>query len=160
MASSSYHVLAGMLPLLRLRSPVFTGHTALPAAIKRVFYLSNEGTHREHEVCLSANSQVLSHLHEANAIIYGVGSLYTSIAPSLVLKGVGEAVAARDVPKILLLNGSHDRETSRCLRHEGPMTAVRPCLPRIISSAYYRYKKSRLASGVLEMGWGVLVALW
>ncbi len=27
-------------------------------------------------------------------------------------------------PQVLVLNGSHDRETSRCVAHEGPMTAV------------------------------------
>lgn len=39
------------------------------------------------------------------------------------MQGVGEIVAKRDVPKILLLNGSHDRETSVSLDHGGLMTA-------------------------------------
>lgn len=60
----------------------------------------------------------------ADAIVYGMGSFYTSICPSLVLDGLGEAVAARHVPKVLLLNGSHDRETASALTHGGPMTAV------------------------------------
>jgi 2-phospho-L-lactate transferase CofD len=90
-----------------------------------VFYLSNEGTHREHEVSLAANAQLCGALRAADAVVYGVGSLYTSIAPSLVLRGVGEAVAARQCPKVLLLNGCHDRETSLCLCHDGPMHAVR-----------------------------------
>ena len=38
-------------------------------------------------------------------------------------QGVGETIARRDVPKILLLNGSHDRETSCSLEHGGLMTA-------------------------------------
>ena len=40
------------------------------------------------------------------------------------LQGIGERIAARDVPKIAILNGSHDRETSACLAHEGPMDAA------------------------------------
>ena len=101
-------------------------HAPLEAAIRRVFYLANEGTHREHEVQLPANSVALAALGRADAVMYAVGSLYTSIAPSLALRGVGEAVAERSGPKVLLLNGCHDRETSRCLRHDGPMDAVRP----------------------------------
>jgi hypothetical protein len=89
-----------------------------------VYYLTREGADPEHEVPIPANDAVLREISAVDAIIYGVGSLYTSVAPSLVLQGVGEAVAARQVPKILMLNGSHDRETSLCLRTGGPMTAV------------------------------------
>ena len=48
----------------------------------------------------SPNPRVLAELSRADAILYGMGSLYTSIAPSLVLKGVGECIAAADVPKV------------------------------------------------------------
>jgi hypothetical protein len=58
----------------------------LNSPIKRVFYLSKEGTDREHEVQLPANSQVLHGIRDAGAVVYGVGSLYTSIVPSLVLQ--------------------------------------------------------------------------
>jgi 2-phospho-L-lactate transferase/gluconeogenesis factor (CofD/UPF0052 family) len=67
----------------------------------------------------------MSDLKKAGAVVYGIGSIYTSIAPSLILRGVGEAIAARDVPKVLMANGSHDRETSARLGGEGPMTVVR-----------------------------------
>jgi len=40
------------------------------------------------------------------------------------LQGVGDLIARRDVPKILLLNGSHDRETSASMDHGGLMTAT------------------------------------
>ena len=40
------------------------------------------------------------------------------------MQGVGERIAARDVPKVAILNGSHDRETSACLAHQGPMDAA------------------------------------
>ena len=32
--------------------------------------------------------------------------------PSLILEGVGSAISSRRVPKVLLLNGWHDQETS------------------------------------------------
>lgn len=39
------------------------------------------------------------------------------------VQGVGEKIAERDIPKIFLLNGSHDRETSASKSTAGPMTA-------------------------------------
>ena len=61
----------------------------------------------------SPNPKVLEALHAADAIIYSIGSLYTSLIPSLILPGVGAAIARPEGPrsKILLLNGSLDRET-------------------------------------------------
>ena len=69
-----------------------------------------------HEIYPEPNPLVLDAISNANCIVYGCGSLFTSVIPSLVLPGVGEAIAERDgaVPKILLLNGWHDRETSWC----------------------------------------------
>ena len=42
----------------------------------------------------------------------------------LLPQGVGERIAARNIPKIAILNGSHDRETSRCAAADGPMAAA------------------------------------
>ncbi|CAD7700792.1 unnamed protein product [Ostreobium quekettii] len=95
----------------------------LPSPIQRVFYLSSEGHHSEHEVFPKASRRVVAELSCCDAVVYGMGSLYTSICPSLILEGIGEAIAARRVPKVLLLNGRHDRETARCLEHDGPMFA-------------------------------------
>ena len=53
-----------------------------------------------------------------------------------VLRGVGENIAARDVPKILMLNGSTDRETSQRIGGGGPMTAVRPSAWALRLNAY------------------------
>ncbi|GBF93761.1 hypothetical protein Rsub_06093 [Raphidocelis subcapitata] len=99
-------------------------HPPLPSPIRRVFYLSQEGTGQEHEVYPPPNPRILSEVRDADAILYGIGSLYTSICPSLILDGVGEAIAARpDTLKIMLLNGSHDRETSSTGAHDGRMRA-------------------------------------
>jgi len=95
----------------------------LPSPIQRLFYLSSTGHPSEHEMFPKASRRVLAELARCNAIIYGMGSLYTSICPSLILEGVGEVIAGRDVPKVLLLNGRHDRETSRRQGHDGPMRA-------------------------------------
>ncbi|XP_065878416.1 uncharacterized protein [Euphorbia lathyris] len=85
---------------------------ALPSRIKRVFYMSSEGGNSLHEVFPIVNSSVLDQLSCVDCIVYAMGSLFTSICPSLVLRGVGEIISSRTCPKVLLLNGSHDRETN------------------------------------------------
>ncbi|XP_057947939.1 uncharacterized protein YNL011C isoform X1 [Malania oleifera] len=84
---------------------------ALPSRIKRVFYMSSEGRNLLHEVFPAANPAVLEQLSNVDCIVYAMGSLFTSICPSLVLLGIGEIISSRCCPKVLLLNGSHDRET-------------------------------------------------
>ena len=61
----------------------------------------------------AANAEVLRSISETSAVVYGCGSLYTSICPSLILAGMGEHVAALRRPKVLFLNGTIDRETVR-----------------------------------------------
>ncbi len=79
----------------------------LASPIRRVFY-----THLgSSEVVPSINPEVLQHLAVAELVVYGMGSLYTSLAPALVLPGVGEVIRDNAAPKLLLLNGSHDRES-------------------------------------------------
>ena len=96
------------------------GGDALPSPITRVCYLSSDVDHGSPavgaaaEVHPSLNPLVETKLRSAHALVYGCGSLYTSICPSLIVRGVGEEVAALGphVPRILMLNGSPDRETS------------------------------------------------
>jgi len=64
------------------------------------------------EITPEPNPQVLDAISNANCIVYGCGSLFTSVLPSLVLDGVGLAISSRYVYKVLLLNGWHDCETS------------------------------------------------
>ncbi|XP_074308047.1 uncharacterized protein YNL011C [Silene latifolia] len=89
-----------------------TSDQALPSKIKRVFYMSSEGKNLLHEVFPAPNPAVLEQLHAVDCVVYAMGSLFTSICPSLVLIGIGEIISARPCRKILLLNGTHDRETS------------------------------------------------
>jgi len=103
--------------------------TALPSRIKRMFYMSSEGSNLLHEVFPEANHTVLEQLSKVDCIVYAMGSLFTSLCPSLVLRGIGETIASRSIPKVLLLNGSHDRETAG-LSASGFVTAITDSLNR------------------------------
>jgi 2-phospho-L-lactate transferase/gluconeogenesis factor (CofD/UPF0052 family) len=58
--------------------------SALPSKIKRVFYMSSEGNNLLHEVFPPVNPTVLEQLRSVDCIVYAMGSLFTSICPSLV----------------------------------------------------------------------------
>ncbi|KDD75831.1 UPF0052 hypothetical protein [Helicosporidium sp. ATCC 50920] len=105
----------------------------LGAAVRRVYYCRSEGLEeRERGRCAPAaelspspHANLVHQLRRADAVVYGMGSLFTSLCPSLILRGVGEAVAAQKCPKILILNSCPDRETSRALGGGmGPMDAA------------------------------------
>ncbi|KAI9667267.1 MAG: hypothetical protein M1821_000081 [Bathelium mastoideum] len=106
--------LPGSLPTLRRQNITFSksDDESLPARISRVWYINPYGQ----EIRPAASPRVLSALHAAKAVVYSIGSLYTSIAPSLLPRGVGEALNSNGGStairvKILILNGSIDRET-------------------------------------------------
>ncbi|KAI3872802.1 hypothetical protein MKX03_019005 [Papaver bracteatum] len=84
-----------------------------PSRIKRIFYTSSEGRNLLHEVFPTVNPSVLEQLSKVDCIVYAMGSLFTSVCPSLVF----------------LLNGSHDRETSG-LSASGFITAITDALNR------------------------------
>ncbi|XP_057791018.1 uncharacterized protein LOC131008141 [Salvia miltiorrhiza] len=48
----------------------------------------------------STNQTVLDHLNNVDSIIYAMGSLFTLICPSLVLRGIGESISSRSCPKV------------------------------------------------------------
>ncbi|XP_020597916.1 uncharacterized protein YNL011C isoform X2 [Phalaenopsis equestris] len=108
---------------------------ALPSRIKRVFYLSSEGSNLLHEIFPEVNSSVLEQLSTVDCIVYSMGSLFTSICPSLILSGIGEIIASRSIPKVLLLNGSHDRETTG-LSASDFVTAITDALNRTYGEPY------------------------
>lgn len=102
--------LPGSLPSLRRPAIVFSKEEEeeLPSRIDRIWYINPYGQ----EIRIPANPRVIEALQNANTVIYSIGSLFTSLIPSLVLKGVGEAIASPLIRnKILILNGSLDRET-------------------------------------------------
>ena len=103
--------LPGSLPTLRQPNIHFSkfSEEPLPARIERLWYINPYGQ----EMRPPPNPKVLEAINVAEALIYSIGSLYTSIVPSLILQGVGAAIARSGGPrfKILILNGSLDRET-------------------------------------------------
>lgn len=48
--------------------------------------------------------EVLKAIAEADAVLLGPGSLYTSVIPNLLVRGMGEALAATKAPKIYVCN--------------------------------------------------------
>ncbi|KIW21412.1 hypothetical protein PV08_01992 [Exophiala spinifera] len=100
----------GTLPTLRQKNINFSKDEDedLPARIERIWYINPYGQ----EMLPPANPRVFSAVKHAQAIVYSIGSLYTSVVPSIVLRGVGEALHSSPArQKILILNGSLDRET-------------------------------------------------
>jgi 2-phospho-L-lactate transferase/gluconeogenesis factor (CofD/UPF0052 family) len=112
--------LPGSLPTLRKQYISFSKieEEDLPSRIERVWYINPYGQ----EIRLNPNTKVLSALASAQCIIYSIGSLYTSIIPSLILRGVGEAISCPTIRhKILILNSTLDRETGPS---SNPLTAT------------------------------------
>ncbi|KAF2165217.1 hypothetical protein M409DRAFT_24599 [Zasmidium cellare ATCC 36951] len=100
----------GTLPDLRKPAIAFSkqDEEELPSRIERLWYINPYGQ----EITIPANPRVIEALRNSSCIVYSIGSLFTSIIPSLVLRGVGEAVASTAIPtKVLILNGTLDRET-------------------------------------------------
>lgn len=110
----------GSLPSLRYKNITFTKSDTeeLSSRISRIWYINPYGQ----EIRPPANPRVLEAINDSQAIIYSIGSLYTSIIPSIILRGVGKAIAMSPARhKILILNGSLDRETGPSTM---PFTAV------------------------------------
>lgn len=63
-------------------------------AIEHVYYQQEV---RPYEAALKA-------LKEADLIIYGIGSLYTSVIPNLIIPGISEAIYSNPCPKIYFCN--------------------------------------------------------
>ncbi|KAL3423228.1 hypothetical protein PVAG01_04976 [Phlyctema vagabunda] len=102
--------LPGSLPSLRTQNIEFHKDLTndLPSRIERIWYINPYGQ----EIRPAPNPRVMDAVGEANCVIYSIGSLYTSIVPCLVLRDIGAALAATRIRfKILILNGSIDRET-------------------------------------------------
>ncbi|KAL8833341.1 MAG: hypothetical protein Q9170_004330 [Blastenia crenularia] len=142
----SFHLedatLPGSLPTLR---PSFLtsskSHEApLPSKIDRIWYINPYGQ----EMHPSPNPNALAAIRGSDAIIYSIGSLYTSLAPILILNGVGEAVARGPRFKVLILNGSLDRETGGYRASDFVKAVVEGCLTH--SSSSFSSSSAGLAS--------------
>ena len=112
--------LPGSLPSLRRPAINFSKlqEEDLPARIERLWYINPYGQ----EMSCPANPRVLDALSNSSTVIYSIGSLFTSIIPSIILRGIGNAIASPHIRnKILLLNSSIDRETGPS---STPFTAI------------------------------------
>lgn len=111
--------LPGSLPTLRKQYISFQKEQAehLPSRIDRVWYINPYGQ----EIRPAPNPKVLEAISQSRCVIYSIGSLFTSIVPCLIPKDVGTVIASPTVRiKILILNGSIDRET-------GPLSSPFSC---------------------------------
>ena len=119
--------LPGSHPSLRRQNISFSklSEAPLSARIERIWYINPYGQ----EMQPTANPKVIEALNQADAIIYSIGSLYTSIVPSLILKGVGASIAKPTGPrfKVFILNGSLDRETGGLTACDFLNAIVRAC---------------------------------
>ncbi|KAH7343066.1 hypothetical protein BKA65DRAFT_587408 [Rhexocercosporidium sp. MPI-PUGE-AT-0058] len=141
--------LPGSLPTLRKQYISFAKtHTEdLPSRIERIWYINPYGQ----EMRPAPNPKVLSSIAEASAVVYSIGSLYTSIVPCLVLREVGRRIregSGRGVCRILVLNGSLDRET----RAEGREFTARDFVAAIADACASSDSGSGLGGGGVERG--------
>lgn len=139
--------LPGTLPSLRKPAIDFSKQDEedLPSRIDRLWHINPYGQ----EIRIPASPRVTDAINRSSCIVYSIGSLFTSIIPSLVLRGVGEGISSPLIRiKILILNGTLDRETGPSI---DPFTAfdfvaaiANACaesrgLPRPDQDEYFRY---------------------
>jgi 2-phospho-L-lactate transferase/gluconeogenesis factor (CofD/UPF0052 family) len=81
----------------------------LSSRIQRIYYMNEFGQ----EIYPIANAKFFDDINSKSTLVYSIGSLYTSIIPCLILRGVGAAISQSSTlhQKFLILNGSNDRET-------------------------------------------------
>lgn len=129
---------------------VVTAYDPLPSPIKRVFYASSINANDENfEVHPKMNPTVAVKIAECDVIVYGMGSLYTSIVPNLALKSMGDAVKNASCKKVLMLNGGLDRET-------GTMSAS-DIVQAIVDALNMKYTSAELENPVLAYVTDVVV---
>lgn len=83
------------------------GQVPMPAQVDELAYVNQQGSF----VVPRVNGLALERLALCETVVYGMGSLFTSLVPCLAPRGVGKAIKSHPGRKILLLNGNHDRET-------------------------------------------------
>jgi len=93
-------------PSLRKPQIMFAKDDAaqLPSPIHRLYYVNMYGD----EIRPKLSNRVVTSLQTSDAVVFSVGSLYTSIIPVLLLQGFAASLPRL---RVLILNGSVDRET-------------------------------------------------
>lgn len=96
------------------------------------------------EVKTKANVELLSSLKNSNLIVYGAGTPYSSILPSLEYSGVADEIAANDCPKLLIAN--LQKETDNYL---GTSALIGDILKFLAKSSTTSHSFDRLLTHVL-----------
>lgn len=76
---------------------IVKGEANIPSLIhniERVFYQEQ----------VKANIEAINAINEADLIVYGIGSLYTSILPNTIIKGINEALHNSKAKKVYIAN--------------------------------------------------------
>lgn len=94
----------------------------LSSPIDRIYYINPYGL----EIHPRASQRVLSSISNADAVVYSIGSLYTSTIPILILKGVASAMKVCS-KKIFILNGNPDRETEGMNSEDYVKSIIKAC---------------------------------
>jgi 2-phospho-L-lactate transferase/gluconeogenesis factor (CofD/UPF0052 family) len=89
-----------------------------------------------------AYESVLDSIARASAVVYSWGSFYTSVLPALLVPEIPRAIAARAIPRILLLNPARDAELLgknpfdlvRAIQRYSAITHVIALRPRVLSA--------------------------
>ncbi len=71
---------------------------------KNIPKASNNINHVFYQQKVHAYKQALKAIHQADLIVYGIGSLYTSIMPNLIIPEISEAIQKNPCPKIYFCN--------------------------------------------------------
>ncbi len=127
--------------------------TVIPSTLKRVSLVAHheDGTQTEGESSITkvkspiqrlylkpdscaATEDALLAIQNADAIVIGPGSLYTSILPNLLIEDLGDALARSGVPKIYICNVmTQPHETDRFSSFDHINTLVEHTRPDILS---------------------------
>jgi len=76
---------------------IVKGEANIPSLIHNI-----DKVYYDHKV--KANEQAIKAILEADLIIYGIGSLYTSIIPNTIIKGISEALKESKAKKVYFAN--------------------------------------------------------
>lgn len=112
-----------------------------------MFYINPFGL----EIHPKASTRVQRALAESNCVIYSIGSLYTSLIPVLLLRGVADSIETKlenglTKTKVMLLNGSPDRETNGMSAVEHVEAVVKACL-------YSKLQRECTAQEISDCDW-------
>lgn len=104
---------AYILPELRSSQLYFTKlyeDAMLPVKVEKIFYINPYGE----EIRPHGNGRVINKIIESDMIVYSIGSLMTSLIPTIILGNVAQTIYlshSNTIKKILLINNKYDRET-------------------------------------------------